>query len=69
MTSKDPDTYELWVQAGGGTKDFDRQRYHDLMVEHGHLLRPGDKGYEDAPRNLPCGWPGESVLRLTEDSP
>lgn len=53
-----PGPYELlWRQAGGGTKDYDPGRYGDLMHEHGYLLRPGDEGYEEAPRNLPCGWP------------
>lgn len=30
-----------------------RRRYHDLMVEHGHIVKakPGEDG------NLPCGWP------------
>ena len=48
----------LWLQAGGGTPAYDRDRYLDLMREHGLILRPGDDGYEDADRNLPCGWPG-----------
>ena len=52
--SEKPGPFELWQQAGG-----DGARYRDLMREHGHLLSPGDEGYEDAPRNLPCGWPGK----------
>lgn len=52
-----PDPMTLWKQAGGGTKDYDPQRYRDLMHEHGLLLRPGDEGYGDAPRSAPCGWP------------
>jgi hypothetical protein len=52
---------ELWNQAGG-----DAQRYYDLMVEHGHILRPGDEGYEDGSGHLACGWPGESKLLITE---
>lgn len=55
--STTPDPMTLWRQAGGGTKDYDPQRYRDLMYEHGLLLRPDDEGYEDAPRSLPCGWP------------
>jgi|HubBroStandDraft_2_1064218.scaffolds.fasta_scaffold165477_2 hypothetical protein len=53
-----PSPYALWLQAGGGTPSCDRQRYRDLLSEHGALLSPGDEGYDDAPRNLPCGWPG-----------
>lgn len=50
-----PSPYDLWTQAGGGTGHFDRQRYRDLLVEHGHLvpLAPWEK-----PEPLPCGWPG-----------
>jgi hypothetical protein len=48
----------MWVQAGGGTGAYDRERYRELMFGHGALLRPGDEGYEDASKNLPCGWPG-----------
>ena len=62
--SEKPSPAELWNQAGG-----DAQRYRDLMVEYGHLLRPGDEGYGEGSRNLACGWPGESVLRLTEPAP
>jgi hypothetical protein len=40
------DIIELWRQSGG-----DRQRYHDLMVEHGYLV-PGER------EPLPCGWNG-----------
>lgn len=53
----EPSVYELWQQAGGESPDFDRTRYLDLMHEHGYLLRPGDDGYEEAPKGLPCGWP------------
>jgi hypothetical protein len=49
--------YGLWVQAGGGTEDYDPERYRALMREHGYLLEPGDLGYEQGSRNLPCGWP------------
>jgi hypothetical protein len=48
---------ELWRRAGGGTDHYDRDRYLDLLREHSHLLKPGDDGYEQAPANLPCGWP------------
>jgi hypothetical protein len=50
--SEKPGPFELWQQAGG-----DGARYRRLMRQHGHLLGTGDEGYEDAPRNLPCGWP------------
>jgi hypothetical protein len=52
-----PSVRELWQQAGGGTGSFSKEKFLDLMTEAGHLLRPGDEGYEEAPRNLPCGWP------------
>jgi hypothetical protein len=47
-----PTPYELWVQAAE-----DPDEYRRLLREHGHILRPGDEGYDpDAPRTLPCGW-------------
>jgi hypothetical protein len=52
---------ELWHQAGG-----DGERYRRLMREHGHLLSPGDEGYEEGSRNLPCGWPGKRGAVLLE---
>lgn len=53
-----PSVYELWLQAGGETpEEYDRDRYTELLREHGHLLKPGDEGYGEASRNLPCGWP------------
>ena len=52
-----PSVYELWQQAGGETPDYDRDRYVALMCEHGYILSPGDDGYEEAPKGLPCGWP------------
>ena len=57
MTSPAPSPMELWHQAGGGTDSYDRERYLELMRQHGHLLKPGDEGYEDASPNLSCGWP------------
>jgi hypothetical protein len=50
-----PSPAELWRQAGGGTPDFSRDRYRELLIAHGHLtpLEPGEK-----PEPLPCGWPG-----------
>jgi len=54
MTAAEPSLAELWQQAGG-----DSHRYVELLREHGMALKPGDEGYEDAPRVLPCGWPGE----------
>jgi hypothetical protein len=53
-----PGPFELWRAAGGGSPDYDRDRYLALLREHGHLLKPGDDGYEEAPADLPCGWPG-----------
>lgn len=49
-----PGPMELWHEAGG-----DGERYRQLMREHGHLLSPGDEGYEQGSRNLPCGWPAK----------
>lgn len=45
-----PSPGELYEQADG-----DRERYRELMFEHGYLipLKPGEK-----PEPLPCGWPG-----------
>ena len=48
-----PSPIELWQQAGE-----DPGRYRELMREHGLLLSPGDEGYAEAPKTLPCGWPG-----------
>ncbi len=56
----EPSAYELWVQAGGGTKDYNPAQYLELLLEAGMILYPGDKGYEEAPRNLSCGWPHRS---------
>jgi 8-oxo-dGTP pyrophosphatase MutT (NUDIX family) len=51
-----PSPFTLWQEAGG-----DGERYRALMREHGHILRPGDEGYEDGARELPCGWnPGHA---------
>ena len=47
-----PSMFELWQQAEG-----DGDRYRELLREWGHVLRPGDEGYEDASSSLPCGWP------------
>jgi hypothetical protein len=47
-----PSPAVLWEQAGGN-----RDLYRGLLHEHGHILAPGDDGYDpDAPRTLPCGW-------------
>lgn len=62
----EPDPYALWKQAGGGTPGYDRRRYLDLMHEHGFFLRPGDDGYDEAERSLPCGWPG-TTKPVSED--
>jgi hypothetical protein len=50
-----PSPFELWQQAAA-----DPERYRELLHQHGLILEPGDDGYDDAPRNLPCGWPGRS---------
>jgi hypothetical protein len=47
-----PTPYELWVQSGE-----DGEEYRRLLRQHGHILSPGDQGYDpNAPRTLPCGW-------------
>lgn len=47
-----PTPGELWQQAGGN-----RDEYRRLLREHGHILGPGDEGYDPGkPRTLPCGW-------------
>jgi hypothetical protein len=47
-----PSPAELFAQAGGN-----RDLYRDLLHQYGHLLRPGDEGYDPgAPKTLPCGW-------------
>ena len=53
-----PSPVQLWREAGGGTDRYDPERYKALMRQRGHLLRPGDDGYEQGSRDLPCGWPG-----------
>lgn len=46
-----PALIDLWKQSGG-----DRERYAGLLRQHGHVLAPGDAGYDpDASRTLPCG--------------
>jgi hypothetical protein len=50
--SAKPSPHQLWEQAKG-----DPEAYRGLMREHGHLLAPGDEGYEEGSRTLPCGWP------------
>lgn len=49
-----PTPAELWRQAGGGTPTYSRDRYRELLREHGHLvpLAPGETATP-----LPCGWP------------
>ena len=49
-----PGPAELWHEAGGGTSRWDPKCYRDLLYEHGHLLRPGDEGYENASAGLAC---------------
>ncbi len=57
-----PSPYALWVEAGGSTKEFDPSRYRELLREYGDLLKPGDEGYDETARNLPCGWPGRDEI-------
>lgn len=49
---------ELWRQSINecDTREAQRERYRELMIEHGHLIprKPGDP-----PHALPCGWPGD----------
>jgi hypothetical protein len=50
-----PTMGQLWDQSGE-----DPERYRELLREHGYLLSPGDEGYEEGSRSLPCGWePGK----------
>jgi len=51
-----PSPHQLWEQAGGGTGSFDQARFLELMHEAGHLLRPGDPGYEHGVSAASCGW-------------
>ncbi|MER7280371.1 hypothetical protein ABT369_38640 [Dactylosporangium sp. NPDC000244] len=44
-----PSAVALWLEAGGGTRGFDRDRYRQLLRDRG-LLVPGE------PEALPCGW-------------
>jgi hypothetical protein len=48
-----PSPGQLYNQAAGDTA-----RYLQLVREHGYVLKPGDEGYEQGSRTLPCGWPG-----------
>jgi hypothetical protein len=66
MADPKPSLYELWKQAGGGTDAYSAGRYRELMSEHGVLLMPGDDGYDQAARTLPCGWPGPARQRKRE---
>lgn len=55
------------VDLIGKPKDPDEYRF--LLREHGHLIGPGDPGYDpDAPRTLPCGWsPGKTRRRAGDE--
>lgn len=59
-----PSPMELWHEACG-----DGERYRQLMREHKHLLSPGDEGYGQGSRDLPCGWPGGSGGKQWIDPP
>jgi hypothetical protein len=53
--------YALWSRAlreHPTDEDARRKRYHDLMVEHGHIV----KAEPGTDRNLPCGWPGAASV-------
>jgi hypothetical protein len=52
-----PSLYDLWQQAGGGTEGYDPERYQQLAREHGHIMQPGDAGYEQGVPELSCGQP------------
>lgn len=62
MTSPTPG--ELWQQAGGGTPNYSRDRYRELLREHG-LLVPLASG--EKPQPLPCGWPGRPTTQDDAD--
>jgi len=56
---------QLWEQAGGNPDEYRR-----LLREHGHILRPGDVGYDpDAPRTLPCGWSPDKASEREGEQP
>lgn len=61
MNQPDPAPHELWKQAAQETADQGHEahvaRYKELMHGRGYLLYKGDPGYDQAVRNLPCGWP------------
>ena len=52
-----PSPYELYLQADGDTPDYDRDRYRELLIAHGHLV-PLALGETAEP--LACGWPRTS---------
>ncbi len=58
MDPVDPTPGELWKRAGGGTPAYSRERYRELMIEHGFMvpLKPGEKA-----EPLPCGWPRRRI--------
>lgn len=57
-----PSAFALWQQScdehGQGT-DAQKQRYADLLREHGHIV---PRQPDDPPNTLPCGWPGVASL-------
>jgi hypothetical protein len=63
VSAPKPSIGQLWNQAAG-----DGDRYRELMRQHGYILKPGDEGYEEGSRVLPCGWPrmSEGDLRCPE---
>lgn len=61
MNAGTPGPSTLWFQAvdehpnDGGAR---RERYIELMREHGHIVDADDP--DAGPKNLPCGWPGNT---------
>ena len=65
---KPNELYDLAASENPNDLPAIRDRYRELMVEHGHLIpaKPGEN------RNLPCGWPGveaEFAGRPTAETP
>ena len=65
--SPNPRAMRLWDQAmveHPNDLDAGRRRYHDLMVEHGHIVCTTCGLARSDPRSLPCS----SAFHLTEQS-
>ena len=66
MTAETPSMGQLWYDAGGGTPAYSRERYLELLLEHGYLTvclcachADGSGHCEKCRPELPCGWPGD----------